>query len=70
MELTSDGFRFTDEEVQIDAEFKALNFSDLEVVTTLGMGGFGRVELVRVLFVCCLLFLATKICPVCVHVQL
>ena len=30
----------------IDPEFSGLLLEDLEVITTLGMGGFGRVELV------------------------
>lgn len=31
----------------MEAQFKGLELSDLEVVATLGIGGFGRVELVR-----------------------
>ena len=31
----------------VDLEFASTRLEDLEVVTTLGMGGFGRVELVR-----------------------
>lgn len=31
-------------------EFEDLTLSDLEVVTTLGVGGFGRVDLVRIQF--------------------
>jgi cGMP-dependent protein kinase len=43
-----DVLKFNDEEMQIDDEFKSLQFSDVEVIATLGMGGFGRVELVSV----------------------
>jgi len=31
----------------IDAAYKDIQLSDLEIVSTLGIGGFGRVELVR-----------------------
>ena len=32
----------------IDAEYQKINLEHLEIVATLGMGGFGRVELVIV----------------------
>jgi len=35
---------------RFDAEFTKLKLSDLSIVTTLGVGGFGRVELVRFLW--------------------
>jgi cGMP-dependent protein kinase len=33
----------------LDAEFGAVQIKDLRVITTLGVGGFGRVELVSFL---------------------
>ena len=35
------------EDRKISKEFQELTLDELEVVATLGMGGFGRVELVR-----------------------
>ena len=35
------------EDTKISKEFQDLTLDELEVVATLGMGGFGRVELVR-----------------------
>ena len=32
-------------------EFRDIELDDLEVVATLGVGGFGRVELVKVLYI-------------------
>lgn len=32
--------------ISVESEFKQLELSDLQVVATLGIGGFGRVELV------------------------
>ena len=34
----------------IHEEFKALKLSDLRIIATLGVGGFGRVELVNIFF--------------------
>jgi hypothetical protein len=33
---------------RIHEEFKALKLSDLRIIATLGVGGFGRVELVQI----------------------
>ena len=33
---------------QLDNEFSYVSLEELEVISTLGMGGFGRVELVSV----------------------
>lgn len=32
--------------ISIESEFKCVELRDLEIITTLGIGGFGRVELV------------------------
>jgi len=42
------------------AQFPSSPFQNLEVVTTLGVGGFGRVELVRVCFKHILIVLGLK----------
>ena len=34
-------------ETKVSKQFEDLTLDDLEVIATLGMGGFGRVELVR-----------------------
>ncbi|XP_052768823.1 cGMP-dependent protein kinase 1-like isoform X2 [Mya arenaria] len=41
---------YEDEEIvnNVDAEFAKLKLGDLSIVTTLGVGGFGRVELVQI----------------------
>ena len=36
----------------IHEEFKALKLSDLRIIATLGVGGFGRVELVNLVHYC------------------
>jgi hypothetical protein len=33
---------------RLNEEFRSLRLSDLRVITTLGVGGFGRVELVQI----------------------
>lgn len=38
----------TSERRRLNEEFRALRLSDLRVITTLGVGGFGRVELVQI----------------------
>lgn len=42
-------------------EFAKVNLRDLSIIKTLGVGGFGRVELVSVSFVC-LMLTATIAC--------
>ena len=46
---SSDGLTSPHKEKKIDSEFIQVRLEDLDVVATLGMGGFGRVELVRTL---------------------
>ena len=42
----------SDDVVPIAPEFVNLKLSDLKIIATLGVGGFGRVELVRLLHLC------------------
>ncbi|KAH7979622.1 hypothetical protein HPB49_010200 [Dermacentor silvarum] len=41
--------RITSKALEVDSEVKPIQLDDLEVLATLGVGGFGRVELVSVL---------------------